>query len=46
MDFNKYLLENLLDCYEKYCSFAREMSDEDIDAMYLMELMWRGGETT
>ena len=34
MDFNKYLLENLLDCYEKYCSFAREMSDEDIDAMY------------
>ena len=22
MDFNKYLLENLLDCYEKYCSFA------------------------
>ena len=34
MDFNKYLLENLLDCYEKYCSFAQEMSDEDIDAMY------------
>ena len=34
MDFNKYLLENLLDCYEKYCSFAHEMSQEDIEAMY------------
>lgn len=34
MDFNKYLLENLLDCYEQYCSCAEEMSQEDIEAMY------------
>ena len=34
MDFNKYLLENLLDCYEQYCSCAQEMSQEDIEAMY------------
>jgi len=34
MDFNKYLLENLLDCYEKYCSFALEMKQDEIDSMY------------
>lgn len=34
MDFSKYLLENLLDCYEQYCSCAEEMSQEDIEAMY------------
>ncbi len=35
MDFNKYLLENLLDCYEKYCSFCLEMNDDEIESMYL-----------
>lgn len=34
MDFGKYLLENLLDCYEQYCSCVEEMSQEDIEAMY------------
>lgn len=35
MDFNKYLLENLLDCYEEYCACTQEMSEEEIDAMYI-----------
>ena len=34
MDFNKYLLENLLDCYEQYCCCALEMKQEDIETMY------------
>lgn len=34
MDFNKYLLENLLDCYEEYCSCEERMSSDEIEAMY------------
>ena len=34
MDFNKYLLENLLDCYEQYCSCVEEKSQDEIEAMY------------
>ncbi len=34
MDYNKYLLENLLDCYEQYCSCALEMKQEEIDTMF------------
>lgn len=35
MDFNKYLLESLLDCYEQYCSCVEEKSSDEIDAMYI-----------
>lgn len=35
MDFNKYLLENLLDCYEQYCSCVHGMSSDEIEAMYI-----------
>lgn len=34
MDFSKYLLENLLDCYEQYCSCVEEMNQNEIEAMY------------
>ncbi len=35
MDIATYLLETLLDCYEKYCSFVKEMSQDEIDSMFL-----------
>ncbi len=35
MNFNGYLLENLLDCYEQYCSCVEEMSSDEINAMYI-----------
>lgn len=34
MDFSKYLLENLLDVYEEYCSCVEGMSTKEIDEMY------------